>query len=139
MELEDLKNNPEQIKLLISALSSLLPSDTSEDKPQSKQTKNKKKSQKPEPSPPKSAIRTARGKARGSGSNKFDSMSERNLHKEDSLIDQKLSKFPPTERTRQFEYVQVQCRCCGKKEMANPGLLIELDRYKCNKCSISAG
>lgn len=136
MDLDSLKNNPEQIKLLISVLSSLLPSETTEDKPQPKAKKKKQKA--PEPTT-NSAIRTARGKAQGSGSNKFDSMTERNLHKEDTLIDKKLSKFPPTERTRQFEYIQVQCRCCGKKEMANPGLLLEPDRYKCNKCSISAG
>jgi hypothetical protein len=137
MELDDLKNNPEQIKLLISVLSSLLPSETTETKTSPKTKKKTKKQE--DNNVPKSNIRTARGKTRGSGTNKFDTMTEKNLHKEDTLIDKKLSKFPPTERTRQFEYVQVQCRCCGKKEMANPGLLLEVDRYKCNKCAISAG
>jgi hypothetical protein len=142
MEIDDLKNNPEQIKLLISVLSSLLPDATQEstkvEKPKNKR-KSKKESTNTSDVASKPNIRTARGKAQGSGTNKFDNMSERNLHKEDVVIDKKLSKFPPTERTRQFEYIQVQCRCCGKKEMANPGLLLEVDRYKCNKCAISAG
>lgn len=139
MEIDDLKNNPEQIKLLISVLSSLLP----DAKPESEKPKTKRKSKKDTAkaadSVSKPNIRTARGKTQGSGTNKFDSMSERNLHKEDVMIDKKLSKFPPTERTRQFEHIQVQCRCCGKKEMVNLGLLLEVDRYKCNKCAISAG
>lgn len=142
MELDDLKNNPEQIKLLISVLSSLLPSeqlDNANSTPSTPTKKTKKTTKQKTNDAPTSSIRTARGKARGSGSNKFDAMSERNLHKEDTLIDKKLSKFPPTERTRQFEYIQVQCRCCGRKETVNPGLLLEIDRYKCNKCAISAG
>jgi hypothetical protein len=138
MDLEHLKNNPEQIKLLIDVLSSLLPSQEVVD---TTTTKSRKKTKKSQPKLPESEskIRTARGKTRGSGVNKFDAMPERNSHKEDTLIDKKLSKFPPTERSRHFEYVTLQCRCCGKKEKVNPGLVIEKDRYKCNKCSISAG
>lgn len=138
MDLDSLKNNPEQIKLLISVLSSLLPSesDVTETNKPKKTTKKKKSDPVVEK---KSAIRTARGKALASGLNKFDQMPERNSHKEDTLIDKKLSKFPPTERSRHFEYITLQCRCCGKKEKVNPSLVLERDRYKCNKCAISAG
>ncbi len=138
MDLEDIKNNPEQIKLLISVLSSLLPSEETTPK-KAKKTRAKKQADNTNTTERSSQIRTARGKTRGSGINKFEDMPERNSHKEDTLIDRKLSKFPPTERSRQFEYVTVQCRCCGKKEKVNPALVIERDRYKCNKCSISAG
>ena len=139
MDLEDIKNNPDQIKLLISVLSSLLPQDSESPSPKitKKRSKNNKTPMVVEE--PVSKIRTARGKAKGSGINKFDTMSERNAHKEDILIDKKLSKFPPTERSRQFEYATIQCRCCGKKEKVNPVLVADRDRYKCNKCSISAG
>jgi len=133
MDLNDLKNNPEQIKNLIDILSSLLPD--SDVKPK---TKAKKKTTK-KTNPGSSAIKTNRSKARSDGINMFDSMREKNSHKEDIEIDKKLNRYPPTERARPIEQIAVQCRCCGKKEKINRGLLIEKDRYKCNKCSISAG
>jgi hypothetical protein len=71
--------------------------------------------------------------------NKFLTMSERNMHKEDTLIDKKLNVLPPTERTRQFKPVTVKCRVCGKEEQINPNYLESKERYKCNKCSTSAG
>lgn len=68
--------------------------------------------------------------------NKFDSMPEHNMHKDDSKIDQLLMKFPPTQRARQFEYMDVVCRVCGKKESVNPALIYDSpNRYKCNKCA----
>lgn len=130
MDLNDLTNNPEQIKSLIAILSSLLP-DT--DKPQSKP--KKKSANKPN----KPSVKTNKSKARADGTNIFDSMREKDAHKEDSEIDKKLNRYPPTERNRPFDYLTVQCRCCGKKEKINPGLLMEKDRYKCNKCAIAAG
>lgn len=71
--------------------------------------------------------------------NKFLQMREASMHKEDTEIDKKLSKVPPTQRSRQFEYVQVRCRVCGKEEKVIPALAEARDRYKCNKCSTSPG
>jgi hypothetical protein len=129
MDLNDLK--PDQIKDIINILSKLLPNEEA--------TSNKvtqKRKSKPKQS---SAIKTNKSKAKSDGINFFDTMREKDSHKEDTIIDQKLNRYPPTERNRHFESITVQCRCCGRKEKINPGLLIEQDRYKCNKCSISAG
>ena len=72
--------------------------------------------------------------------NKFDSMMEAHLHKEDIEIDKKLKKYDPTPRTRNFDPAKVVCRVCGKKEEINPALLSDtVDRYKCNNCARSAG
>jgi len=129
MDLNDLK--PDQIKDLISILSKLLPNE--EVKPN--QT-TKKRQNKPKQS---NSIKTNKSKAKSDGVNFFDTIKEKDSHKEDSIIDQKLNRYPPTERNRPFENITLQCRCCGKKEKISPGLLIEHDRYKCNKCAISAG
>jgi len=121
----DLNNlNPEQIKSLIGLLSALLP------------TEEKHESDVPN-KPTK--LKTARSRTKGSSTNKFDKMPERNSHKADVEIDKKLIKYPPTERSRHFQYIEVKCRCCGKTEKVSPALVMEKDRYKCNKCSISAG
>jgi translation initiation factor 2 beta subunit (eIF-2beta)/eIF-5 len=71
--------------------------------------------------------------------NIFESMPEHNMHKDDVLIDQKLKRFPPTQRSRNFKPLSVKCRVCGKTETVNPSLIESSDRYKCNKCSSSAG
>jgi hypothetical protein len=73
--------------------------------------------------------------------NKFDSMSEKNMHKEDVAIDQKLRTQPPVLRNREYQPVSVRCRVCGKQENVNPQVLTgsELERYKCNKCSSTPG
>lgn len=71
--------------------------------------------------------------------NKFLNMREASMHKDDTLIDKKLNKVPPTQRTRNFEYVKVKCRVCGKEEKVIPALAEARDRYKCNKCSTSPG
>ena len=137
MDLNDLKNNPDQIKSLIAILSSLLP-DESNNEVENTPVKTKRSTKTKTP-PRNKDIKTHKTKAKANGNNIFDSMIEKQSHKEDSIIDKKLNRYPPTERNRQFEYVTVQCRCCGKKEKVNPGLLTEKDRYKCNKCAISAG
>jgi hypothetical protein len=125
----DLNNLDEtQIKALIGLLSSLLPKQEDEQKTKPKQKKTTQ-----------SKIKTAKSKTKSEGLNRFDQMPERNSHKEDTLIDQKLSRYPPTERSRQFTPIAVKCRCCGREEQINPGLILERDRYKCNKCAISAG
>lgn len=71
--------------------------------------------------------------------NKFLNMKEASMHKDDSIIDKKLNRAPPTQRTRHFEYVQVKCRVCGKTEKVIPTLAEARDRYKCNRCSASPG
>lgn len=72
--------------------------------------------------------------------NKFNSMPEKNMHKEDIAIDQKLSVQPPVPRARPFKTLKVVCRVCGRNDEVNPSLLVEgPTRYKCNQCSTSAG
>jgi lysyl-tRNA synthetase class I len=72
--------------------------------------------------------------------NKFDNMREKNLHKEDVEIDKVLSRYPPTNRSREFSMIDVTCRVCGRKEEINPALLYDApNRYKCNRCSKEPG
>lgn len=72
--------------------------------------------------------------------NKFDSMPEKNMHKQDTIIDKKLwGDNKPTERTRSFQTVSVRCRICGKSEDINPSLIDSVERYKCNKCATVSG
>lgn len=122
MEINDLLKNPESIKQLISVLQSLLPNEE-------KTIKN-----------PKNNIKTKKStaKSKNSKENKFLSMAEKNMHKEDVEIDKLLSKRPPSARSRSFSYVDAICRTCGKKEKVNPTLVHEMSRYKCNTCSTSA-
>jgi hypothetical protein len=68
--------------------------------------------------------------------NKFESMPEKNMHKDDTKIDKVLSQYSPTERTRQFNFINVNCRVCGRTDSINPALVYDSEnRYKCNKCS----
>lgn len=72
--------------------------------------------------------------------NKFDSMAERNMHKQDTEIDKKLwGNNQPIERNREFQQVAVQCRVCGKEDTVNSILVEGKERYKCNKCASSSG
>jgi hypothetical protein len=71
--------------------------------------------------------------------NKFLSMKEKDMHKDDVLIDQKLRTLPPTERSRQYKPIKVKCVVCGKQETVSPSLMQDRSRYKCNSCSASAG
>lgn len=128
---------PEKIQALISILQSMLtPSENTEESDD-------------EPTPVKTKVKTSASKKRGSAStkktqpkfiNKFDSMPEKNLHKDDVAIDKKLCNKPPVPRNRSFEFVDATCRICRKTESINPAILTDsLDRYKCNKCSTSPG
>lgn len=72
--------------------------------------------------------------------NKFDTMMEKDMHKNDTKIDQLLCVHPPTIRTREFEPIKVQCRVCHKVEEISPNLIYDApERYKCNKCSGAPG
>lgn len=118
---------PEKIQALISILQSMLvPDDTETTEEKSVKTKTKSSNKKSTKTKPIS-------------SNKFDSMPEMRMHKEDISVDKKLAIHPPVPRARPFEMTSVQCRVCGRKENINPALLSDYDRYKCNKCSSSAG
>ena len=115
------------MKLLIGVLQSLLPETTTEIK---------------EPPKHKSVIKTKTTKASASEftENKFLTMGVKDLHKDDTIVDKALSKFPPTPRSRKYKSLDVVCRVCGKKESVNPAILYDsAERYKCNKCSSSAG
>lgn len=133
MDLDNLKNNPEQIQLLINILQSLLPTHNSEESSKKKAPKSKTKNK-------TNNIRSKTRTLDVSDENKFLTMGVKDLHKEDTAIDKALSKFPPTPRNRSFKPISVTCRSCGKKESVNPVLVHDsADRYKCNKCSSSAG
>lgn len=136
MEINDLLKDPEQLKGIINLLQSIVDaqstnavSSNTEDKPikkkRSKKTENK------------SAVANKKNNSR---ENKFLDMPEMNLHKEDTEIDKKLHKLPPTPRSRSFKQIKAICRVCGKSEKVNPGYITtEMDRYKCNKCAGAAG
>jgi hypothetical protein len=129
--MDNINLDPQQIQQMIIMLQSMLPQ-TEEDK-QNKETKSTKK--------PKAKKNTqTQTKSKPTRENKFDSMTEARMHKEDIAIDKKLSVLPPVPRARPFELVNTICRVCGKKEKVNPVLITEgVDRYKCNKCSAGAG
>lgn len=129
MDLNDLVKNPDQIKQLITVLQQLLPS---ESKPQNDD----------EAEEFHNPIRTKGGKKNFSQGrpNKFESMMEKGMHKDDIEIDKKLSAHPPVARSRDFQTMKVKCRVCGREEDVNPSLLTsESSRFKCNNCSTSAG
>jgi hypothetical protein len=71
--------------------------------------------------------------------NLFEKMSESSMHKDDVEIDRRLRKLPPTERSRSYKPLKVRCRVCNREENVNPSLVESVERYKCNKCSTSAG
>lgn len=83
--------------------------------------------------------RSSNKKTRQKFVNKFLSMNEATMHKDDVAIDKKLNKAPPTQRSRQYQNVKVKCRVCGKEESVSPALVESRERYKCNKCSTSPG
>lgn len=119
-------NNPEQIKLMIAMLQKLLPENKDIEAEQTEELNDK--------------IKTKTRKRNKPTKNKFDSMPEKRMHQEDIAIDKKLAIQPPTQRSRPFQAINVTCRSCGKKESVNPSLLPDsADRYKCNKCSSTAG
>ncbi len=125
MDLNQLSNNPEQIKQLIGLLQSLLP-DTENQKEKSVDGESV-------------SYLNSRKKSDTQHHNKFLSMPEMNMHKEDHELDKKLSKHAPVARSREYDPIEVTCRVCGKKEIINPSLVESASRYKCNKCSSSAG
>lgn len=134
--INDLLKNPEQIKQMISMLSSLLETinqntTTESIKEQVENTspiKNNKKSSKVRKNPKEPSV------------NKFLSMPEANMFKEDPVTAQKLYKQSPIARTRKNDTVKAKCRVCGRQEEVRASLLYGgLERFKCNKCSTTPG
>lgn len=130
MDLNDLANNPDQIKQLIAVLQQLLPKETPSDPSTQEETEEFSNT----------AIKTKNSKKRSKESvNKFLEMSEKDMHKDDTRIDKILAKHPPVTRSREFETIEARCRVCGNTETVNPSIVENKSRYKCNKCSTSAG
>ena len=114
----------DDIKALIAILQKGLQDEDDEEEVPTQKTRRKSKSSKP--------------KAKKQ-SNKFESMPEFQMCKEDLEFDHKVRKPPPSARNRDFDYIKVQCRVCGKKDEVAPALVESIERYKCNKCSTGAG
>lgn len=131
MDLNQLTQNPEQIKQLITLLQSLLPTETDT----SVSSDNKTTSFVAKETDTNISSKTKYSQH----TNKFLAMPEMNMHKEDAELDKKLAKHAPVARSREYDPITVLCRVCGKKETINPSLVESVGRYKCNKCSSSAG
>jgi hypothetical protein len=132
--------NPEQIQQMISMLQQMLPSSVDIES-KDKNKINKTKTTKPKINKKINPIKTKKiNMTSQHHENKFLEMSEMNMHKNDSDIDKRLNKFPPTPRSRPFQLVSVTCRVCGTSEEVHPKLVLDsVDRYKCNSCSKSQG
>lgn len=118
--------NNDDIKQLINILQKALVEDTTEeevsapDTAKAKRTKQKKKV----------------AKTTSDSYNKFESMPEKNMHKDDTRIDKILNQYSPTQRSREFSTIDVTCRVCGRTDTINSSLAYDSGtRYKCNKCS----
>jgi hypothetical protein len=124
--------NNDDIKALIAILQKGLQSDSEEDDEDDNPTQVVKKS---------SNKKKSQNKAKPKRVNNFLHMKEKDMHKSDIAIDKKLNKFPPTERSRVFEYLDVKCRICGREERVSPTAIDNKakERYKCNRCATSAG
>jgi hypothetical protein len=151
MEPNELLNNPEQIKALISALQGLLNQTPQIDNNTDIEETHDPKKLSVAPSKPNANIKT-KGRQKVSSNNiqskkiesdsvnKFERMSEFAMHKDDCNIDKKLSVVPPVARMRDFEYIDAVCRICGKHESVPPSLMFDSpSRYKCNSCSTQSG
>lgn len=72
--------------------------------------------------------------------NLFLDMPEKDMHKNDVAIDQKLKSSQPVVRNRTATLVDVKCRVCGKEESVSSQLIVDgVNRYKCNGCARGAG
>lgn len=126
---------PDQIKQMILMLQSMLPSEKST----TNDTSAVEENQEPEEEfvsnikTKKMTIKKDRFK------NKFNDMPEKNMHKEDTMIDQKLNIHDPTPRRKNNTLTKVQCRICGKTDTISSSLIVDHTRYKCNNCAAGAG
>ena len=129
-------NKKETIEQIVDLLRSLV----DEEEPQEKPTARKKATKKKTTKKKTTTRRTTKSKSDSKeSSNKFLSMPEMRMFRDDSEIDKKLQVMAPVPRTRTFDPVIVRCRVCGKQETVNPTLVTEINRYKCNACAKSGG
>lgn len=136
---EDILKDPDQIKQLISILSSLLPKEDEETKTKPRKKRVLKKKTTKTTSNRKNVASTAK-KATNARVNKFVDMPENQMFKESPKVAQKLYQQPPMKRRSKKTKIPVTCRICGKKEEISSSLLHgDVDRYKCNKCCSNAG
>jgi|TARA_B100001094_G_C17950915_1_gene680473 hypothetical protein len=142
---KDLLKNPEQIQQMIELLQTML-EQQEEDEPEPTPKKRTKKATKKKVSKRTSTSRSTntttskKQPANDKPVNKFLSMPEANMYKEDKEIAKKLYKHPPVPRRRSAQSIRVKCRICGKEETTNPDLIWGgVERFKCNKCSSSSG
>ena len=129
-----MSNKKETIEQIVDLLRSLV--DDEPEKEEEVETKPKRRTTKKKSTTARTK-KTTQSKA--ISTNKFDSMPERNMFRDDVAIDRKLSVQPPSPRTRTYSTIAVTCRSCGKREEVNPGLVHDATRYKCNTCSQSGG
>ena len=123
-------------KLLISLVEDDSPQEDTQTKKKTRRNTKKKTTKKPEVTTNQLAETSRNSNQR---INKFDSMAEKNMFRDDIAIDRKLSVQPPCPRTRSYNTISVACRVCGKTETVNPSLVSETTRYKCNSCARSGG
>ena len=133
-----MSNKKETIEQIVDLLRSLVDEEDAQEKPKpaTKKKTTKKKTTKKKTTRRKSSTTKTDNKE---STNKFLSMPEMHMFKDDTLIDKKLQVSDPCPRTRSFNTISVTCRMCGKREEVNPVLVSEKTRYKCNVCASSGG
>jgi hypothetical protein len=128
-DLNELLKNPDQIKQIIGVLSSLLDAAQQADDNKVPETKTTR-----------SVSKIKKTKTKIQRENKFISMPEASMHKEDPELAQKLYKQPPIARNRKNQTMKAKCRVCGREEKIQSSLLYGgIERFKCNKCSTTPG
>jgi hypothetical protein len=139
MGIEDILkgSNPNEIKKLIALLQSMVDTVGEPGDHSTEQDADEDESS----SAMKTRSRKLSGNSKGKKTfkNKFLTMPEKNMHKEDIEFDKKVAKHSPVPRNRTFKPIKVTCRVCGKSENINPSLVESIQRYKCNQCSTQAG
>ena len=137
--INDLLKNPEQIKQMIGLLSTLLETVNQQNNIDHSSDDEKDTTETPD----RLSINNKtvhRNKTKEPRENKFLSMPEATLHKEDPEIAKKLYKQPPMSRNRKNQTIKARCRVCGKEEKIQSSLLYGgIERFKCNKCSATPG
>lgn len=133
MGIEDILNqtNKKDIKKLIAILQILADEDDANEVVDSEDMVEQKTVKK--------AISSNKKTKTSKQNNKFLDMPERNMYKEDAVLDKKLNIHPPVARSREFEPISVLCRVCGKTETVAPTLVESVSRYKCNSCAKNPG
>jgi len=133
-----MSNKKETIEQIVNLLRSLVDEEDTQENP--KPATKKKKVAKKTTNKKITRRKTSTAKVDDKEStNKFLSMPEMHMFKDDTLIDKKLQVSDPCPRTRSFNTISVTCRMCGKSEQVNPVLVSEKTRYKCNVCASSGG